>query len=308
MTRRSVFFCAVMVLVLALALAGAPRVTADDGNRLKELKVQVWPEYDKASVLVLLDGTLADASNLPRDVSVLIPSTATGIIATYENSDSSLAPEQSYKSEKQNDGFTQITYSTKSAAWHVEYYDDLIKGSPDKAMDFSFQASAPADQLTLEIQQPLKATNFAVTPAAMSTRNDGSFTYYDSALSNVAAGQRITAQVKYTKSDPNPSVVAVPTTAPVPATSSSPAPSSSWNSAFTIVAIIILAAAAMLGVYVYQQRSRRVEPVAVAVRRRKKGARRAPATGGSAFCTQCGSQMGAGDEFCRKCGARRRAA
>src|SRR5512138_1795178 len=104
---RRLFFCLATALVALLALA-APSARAQDANRLTQLKVQVWPEYDKPTVLVLIQGTLADKNNLPRDVSLVIPSSATGIIATYDNGDGTLAAEQPYKADKLDGGLTRV--------------------------------------------------------------------------------------------------------------------------------------------------------------------------------------------------------
>ena len=73
MTTRRIFMGAMMLCALWAMLAAAPRAFAQDPNRLSQLKISVWPEYDQPAVLVMLDGTLADVTNLPRQVAVLIP-------------------------------------------------------------------------------------------------------------------------------------------------------------------------------------------------------------------------------------------
>ncbi len=295
---RRIFFCLAAALV-AMLVFGAPSARAEDANRLTQFKVQVWPEYDKPTVLVLLEGTLADKNNLPRDVSVVIPSSATGIIATYENADGTLAAEQPYTSDKLDGGLSRLTFSTKTAQYHVEYYDDLLKGAPDKTMDFALQAPAPADQVTLEIQQPLKATNFSVNPPAQSTRNDGNFNISVLQFSNITAGYKIAAQVKYTKSDPNPSYV--PT--PVPATAAAPVTAPSGTSSIFLVAgIALVGLAAVFGFLVLQQRRRQAAPAPAMSRHARRRARASDRV----FCTQCGQEMGPDDQFCPKCGTKRR--
>lgn len=307
MNRRRVFFCAAMALLLGLAVA-TPRVLADDPNRQTLLKISIWPEYDQPTVLVMLDGTLADATNLPRDVSVLIPSSASLLVTTFENQDGTLAAEQQSKPTNVGDGYTRVTYTVKSPNYHVEYYDNLLRGSPDKVMDFAFRAVAPIDQVTLEIQQPLKASNFSVNLPSPSVRDDNGFKIYSSPFANVANGQTLTAQVKYTKTDPNPSVLPTVAPASVPSTTPAATAPSIWSNVFVIVALVLLAVVAILGFIILQQRARRpASAVAGSMSGSRKQARR-QAAARRAFCTQCGSALGPEDNFCPKCGAPRKAA
>lgn len=302
MIKRMLFFCA----ALALCFLSAPRALADDPSRLSQLSISVWPEYDTPTVLVLLDGKFADTSN-PRQVSVLIPSKAKLHVATYANDDGTLAKELTTQSTDLGDGYTRVTFSVPAANFWLEYYDDALRGTPDKTLDFSLKAPAPADQVTLEVQQPLKATNFTITPAMPNTRSENGFTYFDASFANVTTGQVLSAQIKYTKTDPNPSVSPAAAPASVPATPVTTT-SSSWGSAFLVVAIVVLGLTAVLGFFMLQQqRSRRLAPIATNSRNGRQGTRSAHnASLGGVFCTQCGRPLGRDDNFCPKCGAKRK--
>ncbi len=313
MTRRRRFIGALMLFALGAMFAAAPRAFAQDPNRLSQLKVSVWPEYDQPNVLVMFDGTLADATNLPRQVAVLIPSSAKLQVTTFTKADGSYAVEQASQSTNQNDGFTRVTFSITTAVYHVEYYDDLVRGAPDKTIDFSFKSAAPVDQATLEIQQPFKATSFSVTPPAQSTRDDAQgFRYFVSQFSNVAAGQVITTQVKYAKADPALSISALPTspapiTTPAPA-AAVPAPAGPWNNIFILVAVVLLGLVAVIGFYLLQQRARAPALAQAASRggRRRGGERGDKPRGVAAYCTQCGHGLSSDDLFCPRCGTKRR--
>ena len=206
MTVRKFFLSVMMVLWLGSALAVAPRALAEDPNRTTQLKISVWPEYDKPSVLVMYDGTLADGTNLPREISVLIPASASEPVTTYENNDGTYAAEQPAQSTDAGNGYRQIRYTIKSSRYHVEYYDDLLRGSPDKTLEFNFKAIAPVDAATLAVQQPLKATNFATFPAFDGSQNENGFNVYTLKRSGLTAGQILSARVTYTKGDSVPSV------------------------------------------------------------------------------------------------------
>jgi len=310
MLRRKAILGVTIALAFFAALAAAPRASAGDPDRLAQLKISVWPEYDKPSVLVLLDGTLADKTGLPRQVALLIPAGATLLVTTWENADGSFAPEQPNNSTDLGDGYARVTFTISQPKYRVEYYHDLLRGAPDKTMDFVFKLLAPADQVTLDIQQPLKATNFSVTPPTQSARTDADgFKYFTNQYSNVAAGQTIAAQVKYTKTDPNPSAQNLPQPTPRPTAAPAPAPASSTNNLFLLVGLVALGLVAVLGFFIWQQRARPARAVVGAAsherrRDRRHGGASAPTI--SAFCTQCGKPMGPDDNFCPKCGTKRR--
>lgn len=306
MNKRILIFSAVMALLLWSVFAAVPRVLADDPNRLTQLRISVWPEHDKPSVLVMIDGTLADKTNLPREVSVLIPANASLLVTTWMNPDGNFEREQPSQSKDLDDGYVRVSFTTAQPNYHVEYYHDLLKGAPDKTLDFVFKSPAPADQVTLEFQQPLKASNFSVTPAPQSSRSDSDgFKYFSSQYSNITAGQTITAQVKYTKTDPDPSVL------PTPALSSVtlPAPTSASSTTFVLVALVVVGLAAVLGFFAWQQRAREKPPTTkMTPRQYRRNRRRAgpAASSASVFCTQCGRALGLEDDFCPKCGTKRR--
>ncbi|MBI5653266.1 MAG: hypothetical protein HZC40_22895, partial [Chloroflexi bacterium] len=168
---RKIFLCAVFASAIIFTLA--PRAFAQDPNRLSTFKIQVWPEYDRPTVLVIIDGTLADKSNLPREISVLIPTPAELLVATYATPDgTSFAPEQPTKTKDLGDGWTSITFTINSPTFRIEYYHDALQGTADKTLNFAYKLFAPADSIAIEFQQPLRATNFATTPAMTATRTD----------------------------------------------------------------------------------------------------------------------------------------
>lgn len=300
MIRRRMKLGAMMALALWAAVTAAPRALAQGSDRLAQLKISVWPEHDQPTVLIMFHGTLADPSNLPRQVSVLVPSSGSLQVTTYENTDGSFAPEQASQSSDLGDGYKRITFTLRTPTLHVEYYDDLLHGAPDKSMDYVFKAPMPVDRATLEVEQPLKATSFSMIPDAQSTRADSDgFKYSSLDLGGIQSGQTISEQVKYTKTDPDPSVSRA-SDAPAPAPVVSQA-SSTWNNVFLLVVLIVVGLASVLAFFVVRERNRVVAPVRVGndLRPRREAE-------GTAFCTQCGRGLAAEDVFCPRCGTKRR--
>ncbi len=307
MVRRQFCICVMIALWFGLVGGHAAPALADDPDHLSKLLIRVWPEYDQPTVLVQLDGTLADASNLPRNVSVLVPASATQLIATFANPNATFAPEQKPPLNDVGDGFARISFQVQQPQYHVEYYDDLLRGMPDKSMDFAFKAAAPTDQLTIEIQQPLRSTNFSTTPASQSTVDDNGFKYHTSQYPNVVAGQTISMQVRYTKADQTPS--ALSSSPPVSSSGSAVPTSNNSTSVFMVVVFVVVGLAAILGLFTWQRRgyeaalAKQRGPRPQGKKQKRKMQASAPGTG---FCPQCGRALGADDNYCPKCGTRRR--
>ncbi len=306
MTKRKMIFSVMMALAFLLSLTS--HAFAQDPNRLASVSISVWPEYDRPSVLVILNGTFADKGNLPREVSVLVPAKAEVIVTTYVNPDGRQAPEQVSRSTDTGDGFKRVTFTSATAEFWVEYYDDILRGSPDKTMDLNFKLPAPADQVAIEIQQPARATNFSTTPSTPPSRvdpNDG-LTYYTLQFNNIAVGQNLNAQVKYTRTETRLTkdiLVSSSSSNPAAAVPEQP---SVWQNAFLIAAAVILGLVAVFGIFILRQR--KPVPARQASRPVAKKARRPQTENGTAttFCTQCGRALRAEDNFCPRCGNKRR--
>jgi hypothetical protein len=293
--RRRV--CSAMIaLWLTLVIPGAS-ARAQTPERLAALKISIWPEFDQPTVLVMYDGVLADSANLPRAISVLIPADAQLFVTTWYNPDGTLAPEQPAQQTRQDDGYTRVTFVVTQPRFRVEYYHDALHGAPDKTFDFAYKALGAVDAVTVEIQQPLKATNFSVTPAATSTRtdNDG-FTYWVQNRTPLATGQVLTLQVKYTKTDPHPSII-------IPATTSTaqPAPANETSNWLLIFALGVLGLAVLGGLMVLQRRALAARPVSSTRARERRDKRHA-----AGFCPHCGHPLASTDNFCPRCGTKRR--
>jgi len=283
-----------MILLLALPATAL----AQDSNRLSALSILVWPEYDTPTVLVQYDGMLADATNLPREIALLVPTGATIYATAYADAAGNLFDSGPWRVQDLGDGYSRLTYTTQQARFHAEYYYNPLQGTPAKTMTFVYQASAPADKVLLEIQQPLAASKFVLDPPTQKTGRDSQgFNYYNYEYQNVAAGQTIQVKISYTKTDPNPSVL------PQPVASPAAAPREQTNVGQLAAIVLGLGLLAAIAFFLLRRRvpGQRKAP---AVRRTPRGPAWPAASGG--FCPRCGRTLAPDDNFCPKCGAQRR--
>ncbi len=297
MLKRVILLALFTVLFLGLAVPAA----AEDPLRITAMDVSVWPEYDQPGVLVQYQGNLsakADKTN-PLELSFFVPKGA-GVGAACGIQADGNHTSETWKESDADNNLTKITFQVTEPQFHVEYYYNPLPASTDKKFSFTYTAALPADEVQLDVQHPLKATNFVVTPAAPNTHQDqDGFTYHAYDYKAVSAGQQLATEVAYTKTDPAPSVT---NNQPAGSTNAAGSTFGGINPNQVIVLATFLAVAAIIVFFVWDRRNRNAElryaPVGVQGAARDFGA---AATGG--YCTQCGSAMQAGDRFCGHCGS-----
>ncbi|HID61262.1 MAG TPA: zinc-ribbon domain-containing protein [Anaerolineae bacterium] len=292
------------VLTVSPAIAQGPT-----DLRLEQVHVSVWPEYDDPRLLILYEGAFVDDGGFPRAVEFPVP------LGIDVNQAAGLTPDgrylrQTYQIIPQY-GYALLRYELPIPAFFFEYYYDPIKGETDKTIDWWLRSRYPIADLEVNVQQPLKATGFTISPTAdlINVGQDG-FKYHLFSHRTLDAGEEMRLRISYTRADPEPSVTrqpfvepdtAAPATAPVPGQGLNPA-----------ALFVVMGAAGLLvaGGYWYVNRQRaddlyggeEWEPSRRA--RRPRPARRAEVVTG--YCHQCGKGLRADDRFCPRCGTRRR--
>jgi len=300
MMRTKIFFSLTFFLFL-FAFAPQP-LAAQSPDRIATLSISVWPEYDDPSVLVIYDGEFANKDGYPREVAFLVPASAKINATAYGNTNGEFFNTDPWKTQDAGNGWTRVLFTIPQPMFHVEYYYSPLQGSPDKKMEYVFNATSAADSVQLEIQEPLKATNFKTDPvAATQTARGHDFKYHVFQFSNVAAGQNLKVQVSYTKTDPNPSVanISVPANS-LPSDSAlnaNTSPSNNWILPVGIGAGGV--ALAVLGFLAWRMRRESNDEPRRRMRNKKS-------QGAVAFCHECGSALRSQDVFCSKCGTQRK--
>jgi hypothetical protein len=294
MLKQTLLLAILMFLTFGMTLPAR----AEDAIRITSMGIFVWPEYDQPGVLVQYQGEIAataDKSN-PREISFFVPKGA-GVGAACAIKADGNHTSETWKESDMEENLVKISFMVTEPRFHVEYYYNPLVGSPDKKMTFVYTAALPADELHVDIQHPLKATNFVLTPEAPeSHKDDEGFVYHTYTFKQVAAGQKLSTSIAYTKTDPNPSVSGQKK----PAASTSAPSDSGINLNQAIVIGIALGVVGIVGFFVWERNTRRARSVhveAFEVNHRVG----VPSRGG--YCTQCGNAMHVGDRFCARCGS-----
>lgn len=287
-----------LLILFGFPIATPRSVSAQETIRIADLYISVWPEYDQPGVLVQYQGKVVETaeSPLPREIAFLIPS-GVGVTAACAVKSDGTHTSETWKEADADDGFTRVNYKLTEPQFHVEFYYNPLVGTTEKTMEFTYKAAVPADTLSLDIQHPLRATNFGLTPSETESHKDKEgFTYHTYNLKQIEVGQTVSTKVAYTKTDPSPSVSgqkSQSTTGQTPSVEG-------INPNLVVVLVVVVAALALVAFFVFVRRPQ-LQVATIA------SSRTIHELSHGGYCTECGFAMDADDSFCARCGTRRKA-
>ncbi|MEW5986538.1 MAG: zinc ribbon domain-containing protein [Chloroflexota bacterium] len=269
---------------------------------LERVQVELWPDYDQPSLLVLISGDLPAGTPLPAEVTVpLLPGARLNAVARIR-SDGTMIDDVTYRTSP--DG-QQLTLTTPDLSFRVEYYVPYTADGDERRFTFTWTAETPVNQFRVSVQQPTAATNLTTTPAGTPRTGFGGLQYTDLPAQALALGDSYQVQVRYTTasgelSAPSETAAFSNNVVDTPAAAEGNSASSStlrWVGigAGAVVSVGLIG----YGVYMLAQSRRPVEPVRPT---RARPGRQATAGGAVRFCHQCGQSVQPGDRFCRNCG------
>lgn len=279
-------------------------------QELATLEIEIWPDYDQPSVLVLLTGTLADDAAVPATVVLPMPEEASINAVAHVNADSGQL-ENVTDVDSNTPG--QLTFTTPSPTFRIEYYTPYESDGDQRDITFDWQSDMTIDQVITTVQQPAEATEFEVAPAAaQATPGRDGLVYHALSPQPLPAGQSYTVSVSYDLASnqlsadlltaQQPSVQG-----PLPVVSDSAAaaePGFNWALVAIVAGGLIIVAAVVWFLYSSSGRSRKRTPRPRPIRTTKPGNAKAAAPSSSAaqFCHNCGQAVDPEDRFCRECG------
>lgn len=274
-------------LILALSLLPGLAGAAKGAPWLESLQVEIWPEYDRPAVLVILKGEIAADVALPADLSLRIPA-STGGPAAVAYAAAKAGPLLNLPYERSAaDRFVKLRFTVPERYFHVEFYDPLATGAPERSYTYLWPGDLELGALRVVVQEPAAARGISIQPdlGPWSTGTDG-LRYGAADLGPAPKGTSRSVEIRYAKSDPRTSAEIVKSGA-LPA--SAPAVTSSEaQGAFRLflasAAFALLVVGASLVYFLWWRRRARAS---------------------ENFCGKCGNALAAGDRFCPKCGAPR---
>jgi hypothetical protein len=283
------FFIFLFLLTLILSGTG---LAQDKVTAMDSLSIEIWPDYDRTSVLVLLTGTLFANIKLPASVTLPIPKTARlNAVARIDSSDGVMKDDIIYTPTP--DGITLIIPDLR---FRAEYYLPYTVNNLRRSFNLTWLADVSVDNFQIRVQQPKSASSLTTVPGTIDVAVDGDgFTYHAFPIQSVKAGQPFSVNVDYTMSSAQ---LTVASSAP-PGEQKPVLPPTSkgkvgihWLIVTVVAGLIIIAI-----VLVWKTGTRRAE-----VNRPVTHQAKSKADSDLRFCANCGNPTGQDDKFCSKCG------
>jgi len=266
--------------------------------RLSAAVVNLWPEHDRPSMLVIYEIDLAEDTPLPQDLVFQIPEDAELVTVSGRNPGGRLVVLDHTVTTIGD--WQDVTFATDSLEIQMEYYDpNLIKQEEIRLFEFQWLSIYPVDLLQLIVRQPFGASEIQGEPS-LGERIAGrsGMQYYLVEAGAVPAGELFTLSLRYIKNTANLSYPALEVLPLTPINADTPGRTPSPMQVVLWLVAVALAVLIMVGLYYWwfrvniTQKSDRITQGIGFTNPEKQ----------AVFCHECGTRSKAGDSYCRNCG------
>ena len=288
------------ILMLGVFFVFPSLASAQSEIKLNTVQVQLWPEYDQPSMLLIFDFTVSKNTTLPAQVAFRLPKDANVIAVAFEENGNLVNANSAPTTQ---DGEWQILTITVDAGttYHFEYYEPISFNGRARQYSYLWPADYAVEAFNIKVQEPVDTVSLTSEPALEKTQENGA-NFYSSKPVSLAAGEQFILNLQYEKSSDALTVPESPVqTAPIDETTSGRIPLNSYLPYILggLGAVLIVGG---LLYYFLSGRERGQKP-----RRRNRASSDSDSnTTGATHCHQCGTRTKPSDRFCRVCGTRLR--
>ncbi|MEJ2707025.1 MAG: zinc ribbon domain-containing protein [Anaerolineales bacterium] len=295
-------FLALFLLLVCLA----PRnVQAQGDLRLPSVEVDLWPEYDRPTVLVIYRLTLPASVSLPQELHIRIPTSAEiNAVAVLQADGLFSIP---YDRQVTGD-YKEISFQATLPDVQIEYYDPgLVKEGSSRHFEYTWPGDYAVDSMEVQVQQPVDASDMRISPDLGSGVTAGDLTYYTAEVGSLEAGQTFSITFDYSK--PNDTLsnsnLQIEASGPISDSSASGSLTTILPWVLGILGVVLIAGG---GIWYWRSGREPAQPKRRTRRKTSAGPEAAPPVqeGGYIYCHQCGKRAAPGDRFCRTCGTQLR--
>lgn len=290
------------LLLGAMLVFPASLASAQSDITLPLVSVQLWPEYDQPSMLVITDFEIPAETSLPVNLTFRIPKEANLIAVASYTTEGALDDNVIFDGPKVNNEWQVFTITMTTPAARFEYYDALTFNGDQRTYTYVWNGRYAVDQFHIRVLEPLDTTSLTTNPALLSISKEDDLKYFSGDIGRLALDDKFSLDLEYEKT--SKSLVfesqGVQPSAPVDENTQGRV---SLNNSLPYV-IGGLGLILLLGGSIYLWQSGRGPS---AKPRRRSSSKVDSGSGDSdSYCAQCGARAQAGDRFCRTCGARLR--
>ncbi len=292
----------ILIFLVGMFLAFPISASAQSDAGLDFVTVQLWPEYDQPSMLVIVDFQIAANTTLPASLTFRIPAEA-NLIAVASDAGNGQFLDHPYDApvaQGEYQIFSLVIEENKP--YRFEYYQPLSFNGEERIFSYLWDNAYAVEKFQYLFLEPLDVTSISLDPNFTAQEIFNGLNYYDGASVQLTAGEQYTLNLSYKKTTDTLVSQAQAVQIAEPVNEDTPGRVSLANSLPYIIGglgVIMIAG----GLMYYFQWGRRS---AGSGKSRRRAQSNAESNATSVYCPQCGARAKPSDRFCRTCGARLR--
>jgi hypothetical protein len=289
----------ILLCLLACCAVYPLPVSAQNQIVLNTFTVQLWPEFDQPSMLVIVDFTIDQGETLPVDIAMRMPPESNLIAVAFEQDGNLL--NVPFEQPGLDGDWQVVTIRVETnTTYHIEYYAPLTRVDQQREYEFLWPGDYAIADFQFRLKVPPDTTEVNTDPAMTETDPTGSGDrYLEWGAKNLDAGQQVPVSISYIKTTDRLSTSGAALQAGTVDENTSGRVSLNNYLPYILAGLGFLLIVAG-GLYFWQYGQRQTRP-----RKRRRSADQS-STDDQAYCHQCGVRAQPGDRFCRTCGTRLR--
>lgn len=293
--------------LFCLYLWGSAPALAQNNPPLPSLDLvtlELWPDYDREALLVLITAVLPEDTPLPATLTFPLPPEADINAVAYVEATNGALLNMDYEADTNS-----LTFTTPSLGFRVEYYQPYQVTGTERTINFAWSLPTAVSELVTSIQQPLAAEDFTLSPPADQIQQlDTGLRYHLYTPRPFRAGQPHVINIQYDlvgnaltqqlAQSNAPHTPTDPALAPTPTTEDA---NGIWVPDWLLFGGGGLLLVVALFFFGSAWRERQATKTKGAVTKPK----RVKASKAGSFCGTCGTAVSASAKFCPQCGTPR---
>lgn len=288
-----------LTLLLGILFVFPNFVFAQSNLKFANVSVQLWPEYDQPSMLVITDFEVPATTTLPVSLTFRIPKDANLIAVASYGADGGLA-NAVFEGPKDEGEWQSFTVTLDSTAARFEYYQPITFNGNQRIFSYLWDNAYAADAFNIRVLEPVDTTSLTTTPNLAAIEQKDGLKYFRGDPVKLASGEQFILNLEYQKTSAT-LIASAPGVQPVsPVDENTPGRVSLNNTLpYVIGGLGVIMIVGGL-VYFLRSGSKSVKKS----RRRQHTSENAEESESDVYCAQCGMRAHNGDRFCRVCGSR----
>ncbi len=188
-----------LILTAGILFVFPAMALAQNNITFTSASVQLWPEYDQPSMLVITDFAVAPNTKFPVNVTFHIPQDANLIaVAAYDASGNLV--NTVYDGPTLGDEWQSFTITLDSPAARFEYYQPITFNGEQRIFSYLWDGPYAADVFNIRVLEPLDTTSFTTIPELPSISQEEGLKYFVGDPVKLAAGEQFALNLDYKKS------------------------------------------------------------------------------------------------------------